>query len=190
MSHLESIPFHLRRESHRIPNRCTPTRVRFASRRLQTRRLHHAAISCAVSACSQQWGPPHHVWGLLVLQQGKIDVSHLTHDTDLSWSDIRAGVQYVVPQYLSGMVEAEVSSACNLVWSSRFEWRRSGGRRQSITHLSLASRFAVCREFLRRVYPPVRWPVYTSYVLLCVIIHKRLWSNLPKTIAQILSRRE
>jgi hypothetical protein len=36
--------------------------------------------------------------------------------TDLGWSDICVGVQYVVPQYRDGMVEAEVSSACNPVW--------------------------------------------------------------------------
>lgn len=38
-------------------------------------------------------------------------------DTDLNWPDICAGVQYVVLQYRDGMVEVEVSSACNLVWS-------------------------------------------------------------------------
>ena len=40
----------------------------------------------------------------------------LVPDTDLSWPDICVGVQYAVPQYQDGMVEVEVSSACNPVW--------------------------------------------------------------------------
>ena len=40
----------------------------------------------------------------------------LIPDTDLSCPDICVGVQYVVPQYRDGMVEVEVSLACNPVW--------------------------------------------------------------------------
>ena len=36
--------------------------------------------------------------------------------TDSKWLDICVGVQYVVPQYRDGMVEAEASSVCNPVW--------------------------------------------------------------------------